>query len=71
MAILTEATRAKVKFEGRHYRNDELGRWIAKTFKTAEEQKAAWMTIGFIREAWPEAGLILRGRLIGIDEGEM
>ena len=61
---------AKVKFTGSHYRNDKLAGWISGTFGTAEEQAVAWETVKFIRENWPDAEVALRGKLIGVDEGE-
>ena len=65
-----ELLKSKVKFTGSHYRNEKLGEWIAGTFGTAEEQAAAWETVKFIRENWPDAEVALRGKLIGVDEGE-
>lgn len=66
---MVEAVKMKVRYEAAHYRNDKLSSWVIGTFKTAAEQDAAWQTIKFIRESWPEAEIILRGKLIGIDEG--
>ena len=63
-------SRPKVCFRGELYRNKELADWIEATFGGASEREAAWETVKFIRESWPEAGLILRGKLIGVDEGE-
>ena len=67
---MKELLKPKIKFRGEHYRNEKLAAWVKANFATPEAQDAAWQTIKFIREEWPDAGLILRGHLIGIDEGE-
>ena len=68
--MISDFAKAKVTYEGRHYRNDTLAVWIIGTFKTEEEQAAAWRTVKFIRETWPETEETLRGKLMGIDRGE-
>lgn len=68
--MINEILKPRVTFSGRHYRNAELAAFVIGTFKTAEEQRAAWETVKFIRETWPAAELALRGELIGVDEGE-
>ncbi len=68
MDKIAESMTRKVHYVGRHYRNEKLAGWVIGTFKTAEEQRAAWETIKFIRENWPDAEVALRGTLIGTDD---
>jgi hypothetical protein len=53
---------------GRLYRNEELAAFISGSFKTAEEQRAAWEAVRHIRETYPDAERALRGKCIGVDE---
>lgn len=59
----------RVRYVGQHYRNDILMSWINQRFGTGDKRDAALQTVQFIREVWPEVVPILRGRLVGTDEG--
>jgi hypothetical protein len=65
---MTITLEPKVKFEGKHYRNQELYEFI-ESFNNVSAKIAAWATVRFIRERWPETNEILRGELLGVDEG--
>jgi hypothetical protein len=67
---MAETLRPRVTFRGEHYRNERLAEYIGY-FISRAEQDAAWATVRFIRETWPETEEALRGQLIGIDEGEV
>jgi len=56
-----------IEFEGRVYRNVRLKAFIEESFDDVG-QVAAWETVKFIRETWPETEEVLRGELIAIDK---
>jgi hypothetical protein len=66
---MNEVLKPRVWFNGKHYRNEKLAGFIGCFINTAQ-QDAAWATVRFIRENWPETDETLRGGLVGEDEGE-
>lgn len=53
--------------EVRQYRNIPLKEWIEANFESEILRGAAWSTVAFIKEKWPEDAKFLLGEMIHED----
>jgi len=64
---MAELFKVKTITETRIYRNQVLKDWIDTNFDREPLRSAAWETVKFIKETWPDKAAFLMGDLIHED----
>lgn len=59
--VNTDGMKVKTILDVTIYRNQPLKDWIDENFESEILRGAAWATVAFIKETWPEKAEFLRG----------